>query len=77
MIAGLVFQVISLLGFVALCADYAWSLYKNQDKWNRDNSKIYGSRLFKCFMFGMSPLILNRQALVLVLGRGSRKTNCQ
>jgi len=56
MIAGLIFQVVSLVGFVALCGDYAWSLYKNQNKWNTDNAKIYGSRLFKCFIFGMVPI---------------------
>lgn len=52
MIAGLVFQVVSLAIFVALCADFAWRLRKNRDLWNTANAAIYKSWLFKAFLFG-------------------------
>jgi hypothetical protein len=54
MIAGLVFQVVSLGVFVVLCADFAWRLRKNQDLWNTQNAAIYGSLLFKAFLYGES-----------------------
>jgi hypothetical protein len=55
MIAGLVFQVVSLCVFSAICADFAWRLHKNRDKWSRDYAEIYNSRLFRIFIWSMIP----------------------
>jgi hypothetical protein len=52
MIAGLVFQVASLGLFVVLCADFAWRLRRNRDRWNTTNAAIYETWLFKAFLFG-------------------------
>jgi hypothetical protein len=51
MIAGLVFQVVSLGIFVILCADFAWRLRRNCNMWNTKNAHIYESWLFKSFLF--------------------------
>ena len=56
MIAGMVFQVVSLFTFAALCAEFAWHLHKNRDKWNSDYTAIYNSCLFKLFIWSMIPI---------------------
>ncbi|KAG4438497.1 hypothetical protein IFR05_006020 [Cadophora sp. M221] len=58
MIAGLIFQVVSLVVFVILCGDFAWRLHKNRDSWNTHNSHIYTSRLFKGFLYALATASL-------------------
>ncbi|KAH7306111.1 RTA1 like protein-domain-containing protein [Rhexocercosporidium sp. MPI-PUGE-AT-0058] len=58
MIAGLIFQVVSLVVFVTLCGDFAFSLRRNRDSWNTHNSHIYTSRLFKSFLYALALAVL-------------------
>ncbi|KAL7928411.1 RTA1 like domain-containing protein [Trichoderma chlorosporum] len=51
MVAGLIFQVVSLGAFVVICIDFAWRLRKFPDMWNTKNSPVYESWQFKCFLF--------------------------
>ncbi|RDW57348.1 hypothetical protein BP5796_12798 [Coleophoma crateriformis] len=50
MIAGLVFQVMSLAAFVVLSADFALRLRQNQGLWNTENAAVYRSFRFKAFL---------------------------
>lgn len=60
MLAGLVFQVVSLFAFAVLCADFAWRLHKNRDRWSTDYAEIYNSRLFKLFIWSTIPNTTNQ-----------------
>ena len=51
MIAGLIFQVVSLATFVLLCCDFALRLHKNRNSWNTQNASIYSSWKFKAFLY--------------------------
>lgn len=52
MIAGLVFQVVSLLLFIGLCADFAWRV-RNAGTMalNRRFVELRGSAKFKAFLY--------------------------
>jgi hypothetical protein len=54
MLAGLVFQVISLTLFAIACAEFAWRVSKNPEQWNQQHINIAASKLFKAFLFGNS-----------------------
>ncbi|XMA09502.1 hypothetical protein WAI453_002293 [Rhynchosporium graminicola] len=54
MIAGLIFQVVSLVVFVILCGDFVWRLRKNRNAWNTENSAIYESWIFKGFLYALA-----------------------
>ena len=53
MVAGLVFQVASLLLFAACCGEFAWRLRKNKAARNPKFTSLVESRLFKYFLCGM------------------------
>ncbi|TAQ89123.1 hypothetical protein B7494_g2515 [Chlorociboria aeruginascens] len=50
MIAGLGFQVASLVLFVILCGEFAWRLRKFRESWSPKHLDLVHSRLFKLFL---------------------------
>ncbi|KAJ6002604.1 RTA1-domain-containing protein [Penicillium sp. IBT 35674x] len=56
MIAGLAIQVASLVLFMALCLQYAWSVYKNPDSLNKAASmrELRNSFRWKAFLAGLA-----------------------
>lgn len=52
MIAGLAFQVASLLLFLLLASDFAWRAWSSKDKWSRTHDDVRRSRRFKSFILG-------------------------
>jgi hypothetical protein len=54
MVAGLSFQVLSILIFIGLCAEFFWRVKKDRQQTGRANSRDAASRHFKLFIFGMS-----------------------
>ena len=57
MIAGLAFQVLSLLIFIALCAEFAMRVRARQGEWNLEHQDLWMSRRWKGFLVGtFSPL---------------------
>ncbi len=62
LLAGLAFQVFSLLLFATCCAEFAWRLRTNKAARNPKFTNLVESRLFKCFLYGMSkiPSLLSR-----------------
>ncbi len=54
LIAGLSFQVFSLLLFSFCCAEFAYRLWKNPQSWSMEHSKLYESKLFKAFLYGLA-----------------------
>ncbi|PVH71669.1 RTA1-domain-containing protein [Cadophora sp. DSE1049] len=54
MIAGLIFQVVSLVTFVLLCCDFALRLHKNRNAWNTQNASVYSSWKFKAFLYALA-----------------------
>ena len=54
MIAGLAFQVFSLLLFASCCGEFAWRLRTNKAARNPKFTSLVESRLFKYFLFGKS-----------------------
>jgi hypothetical protein len=58
MIAGLSFQVFSLLLFMALCADFALRIRKlRESEKNEQYESIRRTRLFRGFLFGMLAVV--------------------
>jgi hypothetical protein len=60
MVAGLSFQVLSILIFIGLCAEFFWRVKKDREQAGLAKSRDAASRHFKLFIFGMSlfPLLL-------------------
>jgi RTA1 like protein len=54
MLAGLSVQVASLTLFAALCAEFAFRLYRNHTAWSKEHAALYNSKLFKAFICGLS-----------------------
>jgi hypothetical protein len=55
MIAGLVFQVASLLAFALACADFALCVYQGKGSFNPAFTTLRHSRQWTCFLWGKSP----------------------
>jgi hypothetical protein len=53
MVAGLSFQVASLILFAIVCADFAWNVRKN-----RATAPSIESQTFKLFLCGITPVTL-------------------
>lgn len=58
MLAGLGFQVFSIILFCACCADFAVRVRKNKGSWNDRHIDLVNSRLFKAFLFGLLVAIV-------------------
>ena len=56
MIAGLSTQVASLAGFMILCAEYAWRVYKHPEKVNDSLVDLRRTFMWKAFLVGKGPL---------------------
>ncbi|KAH7408998.1 RTA1 like protein-domain-containing protein [Cadophora sp. MPI-SDFR-AT-0126] len=54
MIAGLIFQVVSLVAFVLLCCDFALRLHKNRNAWSTQNASVFESWIFKAFLCALA-----------------------
>jgi len=53
MIAGLGFQVFSIVLFSALCLEFAWRVRKYRGAWNPKHIDVVKSRLFEAFLCGL------------------------
>jgi len=53
MLAGLGFQVFSLILFALCCGDFALRVWKGRGTWNDRYLDLVSSRLFKSFLFGL------------------------
>lgn len=53
MLAGLIFQVVSLGLFAACCADFARRVRNNKSNWNVKYIDLVNSGLFKAFLAGL------------------------
>jgi len=53
MLAGLIFQVVSLTLFAVCSAEFGYRVWKQQSNWNPRYSQLVHSRLFKCFLVGL------------------------
>ncbi|KAJ8062703.1 hypothetical protein OCU04_009223 [Sclerotinia nivalis] len=53
MLAGLAFQVFSLILFTILCADFAWRVRRAKGIWNARYIDLVSSTLFKSFLGGL------------------------
>lgn len=53
MLAGLGFQVFSLILFAACCLDFGLRVWKNQGRWNPRYVDLVRSKFFKCFLVGL------------------------
>jgi len=53
MLAGLIFQVFSLIIFAIACGDFAWRVRKFEGMWNPQHIELVKSRLFKSFLIGL------------------------
>ncbi|KAK9318379.1 RTA1 like protein-domain-containing protein [Lipomyces starkeyi] len=54
MIAGLSFQVFSLVLFVILCGDFALRLWRKPLSWNMSHRELFGSVIFQSFLWGLA-----------------------
>ena len=52
MIAGLAWQVVSLLLFIACCGEYAWRVWRSWVPTAADSNPLRESRMFKAFLGG-------------------------
>lgn len=71
MIAGLAIQVASLVLFMALCLQYAWSVHKNPESLNNASimRELRNSFRWKAFLAGKSvSLLFTYQVLIVNLG---------
>jgi hypothetical protein len=55
MVAGLSFQVLSILIFIGLCAEFFWRVKNERKQTGRAGSRDAASRHYKLFIFGKSP----------------------
>lgn len=53
MLAGLGFQVFSLILFAVCAGEFAFRVWKNQGSWNPRYTSLVNSTLFKCFLLGL------------------------
>lgn len=53
MLAGLGFQVFSLVLFAILCAEFAWRVLRAKGTWNARYIDLVSSTLFKSFLGGL------------------------
>jgi hypothetical protein len=53
MLAGLIFQDVSLVLFAIACTDFFLRVRKSKGHWNMRYLEITSSRLFKVFLFGL------------------------
>jgi hypothetical protein len=53
MLAGLIFQDVSLFLFAICCTDFFLRMRKSKGNWNPKYLDIVSSRLFKVFLFGL------------------------
>ncbi|CAD6442374.1 b366ed3b-f2fa-4df4-aca4-f86e63795736 [Sclerotinia trifoliorum] len=53
MLAGLAFQVFSLILFTILCTDFAWRVHRAKGFWNARYVDLVSSLLFKSFLAGL------------------------
>ncbi|KAF7916942.1 uncharacterized protein EAE98_010373 [Botrytis deweyae] len=53
MLAGLAFQVFSLILFAILCTEFAWRVRRAQGAWNARYIDLVSSALFKSFLGGL------------------------
>ncbi|TGO49510.1 hypothetical protein BCON_0208g00130 [Botryotinia convoluta] len=53
MLAGLAFQVFSLILFAILCTDFAWRVRRAKGAWNARYINLVSSALFKSFLGGL------------------------
>ncbi|KAF2760759.1 putative RTA1 domain protein [Pseudovirgaria hyperparasitica] len=58
MIAGLVAQVVSLLVFMLLCADFAWSAHKRRSERDPAFAVLRSSFIWKAFLIGLGVATL-------------------
>ena len=58
MVAGLSFQVASLLLFIALASYFAWRARGRKHEWSLDHVEIRESRFFKAFLIGQQSFSL-------------------
>ena len=65
MIAGLSFQVFSLLLFMMLCADYAWNIRKRNSELAPRSLELRNSFKFKAFQLCQFPLLSQSSGLTL------------
>ena len=53
MIAGLSFQVVSLLVFISLCAEFGWRVLHRQNEWDRTHEDVWSASRFRLFLHSM------------------------
>jgi hypothetical protein len=53
MLAGLIFQVVSLILFATCSGEFAYRVWKGQGSWNPRYLNLVSSRLFKSFLIGL------------------------
>jgi hypothetical protein len=58
MIAGLSFQVASLALFALLGIEFAFRLRRSPQSWSKEHSKLYESKLWKAFLYGLGAATL-------------------
>jgi hypothetical protein len=54
MIAGLSFQVFSLVLFILLCGDFAVRVWRSPFLWDTTRKEVFESTIFACFLGGLS-----------------------
>jgi hypothetical protein len=54
MLAGLIFQVVSLVLFIICAGEFAFRVHKSRGMWNPKYINFVNSKLFKQFLLGMS-----------------------
>lgn len=53
MLAGLIFQVISLALFAVACSEFAWRVSRSKGQRNQRYVTVTSSKLFKAFLIGL------------------------
>jgi len=58
MLAGLVFQVVSLLLFAILCGEFAWRVMYFKSSWNAQYLSLLNSKKFKAFLIALAVAVV-------------------